>query len=92
MKTKDIVFTLNMSGVGKLAGVAYLAPCPFCGEAEKLELFNSHTAYCWIECSNCGAEMHGQAFAGKEGEQERRHFVKAAKSAQDAWNRREPHP
>lgn len=32
-----------------------LKPCPFCGEQDRLELANTHTASYWIECEACEA-------------------------------------
>lgn len=55
-----------------------LLPCPFCG-CPDLTIGNTHTAYYYVECHECGAEVHGEVST--------RH-VHAIKTARDAWNRR----
>ena len=69
-----------------IIGFASLKPCPFCG-GDKLELANTHTASCWVECLDCRGNAHGKAFyKGKR--QSRKCFYQAIKSAAQVWNRR----
>lgn len=68
-----------------------LAPCPFCGESEALEIMNTHTASFWVECE-CGATNDGgyHAFAGvsKTREEALAAFTEAMSWAVEAWNSR----
>ena len=59
-----------------------LAPCPFCGETEKVYLRRGHFGDAFVMCGSCRATT---AFFD---DTERK---KAAQIARDAWNmRREP--
>ena len=56
-----------------------LKPCPFCGEREDIDYgINTGTlkGFDYVECQNCGAEIHAIHKNGK------------AIAAIDAWNRR----
>jgi predicted RNA-binding Zn-ribbon protein involved in translation (DUF1610 family) len=35
-----------------------LLPCPHCGSKTYLQLEHTWTASYWIECEDCGAQMH----------------------------------
>lgn len=74
----------------------HVLPCPFCGRTV-LELCNTWTASYWIECGECGASAHGEAFGGNidssdecNDEQWEECHAKAKASALAAWNRRTP--
>ncbi len=47
----------------KLRKTDRLKPCPFCGCRDP-ELANTHTASYWMQCPECGAEVHGETFPG----------------------------
>ncbi|EIP9221027.1 Lar family restriction alleviation protein [Salmonella enterica] len=68
-----------------------LAPCPFCGQDDELEICNTHTASFWVECG-CGAQMDGgyNAWAGisKTKEEALAHFEEALRDAVNNWNNR----
>ena len=70
----------------EICGSLNLSPCPFCG-GSSIELENTHTASCWVQCS-CGAEIHGEYFCGRKGKEGEKHFELAIKSAADKWNKR----
>lgn len=61
-----------------------IKPCPFCG-AKRIKLEHTHTAYYWMECSHCGASIHGVTFGNGE---ERVNHAYAAFSAISSWNMR----
>lgn len=72
---------------------AKLLPCPFCGTGgQALELCNTHTPAYWIQCQECGAEVHGEEFASSSGAKDvnKRLHVRAKRAAIAAWNQRTP--
>ncbi|ENQ1546054.1 Lar family restriction alleviation protein [Salmonella enterica] len=68
-----------------------LAPCPFCGKDDELEIANTHTAIFWIQCE-CGAEMTGQHNDDAQGcrteAEALKEFEAAMLWAVDDWNSR----
>lgn len=67
-----------------------LAPCPFCGETDGLEVTNTHTPSYWVECI-CGARMDGEYFEPRRNASKAsllRLHEKAKASVIDRWNRR----
>ena len=85
----DIKYSICMSGrFIELEGVAKLKPCPFCGSSE-LELVNTHTASCWVECLKCSGQCGGEYYCAKKGKSTKKHFVAAIRSAIENWNRRQ---
>ena len=56
-----------------------LKPCPFCGETEYIDYginTGTLTGFDYVQCQNCGAEIHSLHKRGK------------VIAAIDAWNRR----
>jgi transcription elongation factor Elf1 len=89
MKTLAITYEVNMSGGwDPLVGEVSLKACPFCGERDNIQLVNTHTASCWVECGNCDAQAQGRYFSTEKGTSTRDHYLLAIESAKDAWNRR----
>ncbi len=86
MKKVKNYYTINMNGEKDIDGYAMLLPCPFCGEKFSIELQNTYTPSCWVECHNCGAQAHGKPFDAETIIRE--HFEMAIESAEDHWNRR----
>ena len=80
-------YEISMSGAEELTGDVELKHCPFCG-SEDLELTNTHTPSCWVECLDCQAQAHGECFQNKNGFWREGHFKKAIQSAVSSWNRR----
>jgi Lar family restriction alleviation protein len=68
----------------KLRKTDKLKPCPFCG-CHDPELSNTHTPSYWIQCPNCGAEVHGDAPRGLPNRVTHR---KGVESAIEKWNAR----
>jgi hypothetical protein len=70
----------------------FFLPCPFCASIT-IELRNTHTASYWMECGDCGAQVHGEA----RGENLQSHKIPvrlhedAAATALRAWNTRYGH-
>lgn len=87
MDTK-VNYEINMNGgQNNIKGVAVLKHCPFCGSTD-LDLFNTHTASCWVECGGCGSSGNGRVCQTKTGRQNRKHFLEAIVSAVEIWNTR----
>lgn len=81
-----IEYEINVHGQAEpLTGEVELKHCPFCGETDELELGNTHTAVCWVEC-RCGVQVHGRHFANEKGKSTKTHFELAIESAKDHWN------
>lgn len=87
IKMTRINYEVNVSGGADLEGSVELKPCPFCGEKYDLELKNTHTPSCWVECGKCDAQASGQTFWPEKGPK-REHFLLAIESAKDRWNNR----
>ena len=84
----EIKYEINVGGSSNpIVGVAELRPCPFCGSGN-IELINTHTPSCWVECLDCEGQAHGEPVRPKGNYQTRKHFEQAIKSAIKAWNRR----
>lgn len=60
-KAKDgarkIIYTITKTE-GAFNMMINIKPCPFCGDALHLEV--CHTSSFWIECENCGCNLHGE--------------------------------
>lgn len=65
----------------------HVEACPFCG-GDNITLNNTWTASYWVECSDCGAEMHTQSSGDYNN---KGHHLREAKAALDAWNTRHRH-
>lgn len=64
-------------------------PCPFCGAQKDVRLANTWTPSYWIECVNCGAEMHPAGRGWKCGEDMKSSVhLASARRALKWWNMR----
>ena len=60
------------------------APCPFCGG--RAGLHHTWTASYWLECGECGAEMHDTGRIGSH-DSKAAHLASARRVVR-TWNRR----
>lgn len=60
----------------------HVEKCPFCG-SDDIIVQNTWTASYWVECSDCGAEMHTQSSGDHDNKD---HHLREARAALDAWN------
>ena len=61
-----------------------VSSCPFCGSGD-IAMCNTHKAFYWMECQNCGAQVDGRNYGDLNDDES---HLEAARSALATWNHR----